>query len=123
MEANEPKPFTAEDEAELKESLKRCSPETIDAAIAYRKNGDKSQVPVIIMGILERVMEPDARPKLKEGNDDTRINEDLGIDSLTMVEVIMMVEETLDITVDNDELRNLSTIGDVKTFITKKLDD
>jgi 3-hydroxyacyl-[acyl-carrier-protein] dehydratase len=122
MEANEPKPFTAEDEAELKESLKRCSPETVEAAIAYRKNGDKSQVAVIIMGILERVMEPDARPRLLEGTDDTRINEDLGIDSLTMVEVIMMVEETLDITVDNEELRNLTTIGDVKSFITRKLD-
>ncbi|MDP0497711.1 MAG: phosphopantetheine-binding protein [Verrucomicrobiota bacterium JB024] len=122
MEANEPKPFTAEDEAELRESLKRCSPETVEAAIAYRKNGDKSQVAAIIMGILERVMEPEARPRLHEGNDDTRINEDLGIDSLTMVEVIMMVEETLDITVDNEELRNLTTIGDVKSFITRKLD-
>ncbi len=122
MEANEPKPFTAEDEAEVRESLKRCSPETVEAAIAYRKTGDTSQVPTIIMGILERVMEPEARPKLQEGNDDTRINEDLGIDSLTMVEVIMMVEETLDITVDNEELRNLSTIGDVKTFITRKLE-
>ncbi|MBC2596262.1 acyl carrier protein [Ruficoccus amylovorans] len=121
MEANEPKPFTAEDEAEVRESLKRCSPETVEAAIAYRKSGDTSQVPVIIMGILERVMEPEARPKLLEGNDDTRINEDLGIDSLTMVEVIMMVEETLDITVDNEELRGLATIGDVKTFITGKL--
>lgn len=122
MEANEPKPFTAEDEAELRESLKRCSPETVEAAIAYRKNGDKSQIPAIIMGILERVMEPEARPRLLEGTDDTRINEDLGIDSLTMVEVIMMVEETLDITVDNEELRNLTTIGDVKSFITRKLD-
>ncbi|MEM9227211.1 MAG: phosphopantetheine-binding protein [Verrucomicrobiota bacterium] len=121
MEEKSPKPFTTEDEESLRDSLKRCSPETIEAAMAFRKNADSSQVPTIIMGILERVMEPDERPKLKEGNDDTRINEDLGIDSLTMVEVIMMVEETLDITVDNDELRELSTIGDVKSFIAKKL--
>ncbi|MEM8549341.1 MAG: phosphopantetheine-binding protein [Verrucomicrobiota bacterium] len=121
MQENSPKPFSPEDEDSLRDSLKRCSPETIEAALAFRKNGDAAQVPTIIMGILERVMEPDERPKLKEGNDDTRINEDLGIDSLTMVEVIMMVEETLDITVDNDELRELSTIGDVKSFIAKKL--
>lgn len=118
---SENKPFTAEDEEALRDSLKRCTPETIDAAIAFRKDGDASQVETIIMGILERVMEPDERPKLKAGTDETRINEDLGIDSLTMVEVIMMVEETLDITVDNDELRNLSTLGDVKAFIASKV--
>ncbi len=117
---NEPKPFSPEVEEDIKESLKRCSPETIDAAIAYRRDGDTSQIPTVIMGILERVMEPEERSKLTEATDETRINEDLGIDSLTMVEVIMMVEESLDITVDNDELRGLSTVGDVKGFIATK---
>ena len=117
---NEPKPFSPEVEEDIKDSLKRCSPETIEAAIAFRRDGDTSQIPTVIMGILERVMEPEERSKLAEATDETKINEDLGIDSLTMVEVIMMVEESLGITVENDELRELSTIGDVKAFIAKK---
>ncbi|MEO0795532.1 MAG: phosphopantetheine-binding protein [Verrucomicrobiota bacterium] len=115
-------PLTPEQEESLRDSLKRCSPETITAAIAFRNQGDNSQAPMVIIGIIERFCEPDVRPKLKEpGADELRVAEDLGVDSLTMVEVVMLVEEALEITIDNSELGDLRTIGDVKTFVGYKL--
>jgi len=113
--------LTQEELEALKDSLKRCSPETIEAAVKYRQDGDISGVPVIVEGIAERFLEPDMRPLLKEGDDNLRIFEDLGIDSLTMVEVVMLVEEVLDISIENEELRELRTIGDVKSFIDCKV--
>ncbi len=116
-----PKPFAPEDEAALRESLKRCSPSTFEAAIQYRKTLNPEHVPAVVIGVIERFVEPDLRMKLKDADDDLRLIEDLGIDSLTMMEIVILVEEVLQMTINNDELRNLRTVGDVKTFIDCKI--
>jgi acyl carrier protein len=115
------KPFTAEDETTLRESMKRCSPATIEAAIAYRKTHEVSHLPAVIIGVIERFVEPDLRPKLKEADDELRLVEDLGIDSLTMMEIVIMVEDVLQMQINNEELRNLRTVGDIKVFIDCKV--
>lgn len=116
-----PKPFAPEDESALRESLKRCSPSTFEAAVQFRKTGNPDHVPAVVIGVIERFVEPDLRPKLKDADDDLRLIEDLGIDSLTMMEIVILVEDVLQTTTTNDELRNLRTVGDVKTFIDCKI--
>ena len=78
-------------------------------------------MPAVVIGVIERFVEPDLKTKLKEADDDLRLIEDLGIDSLTMMEIVILVEDILSLTINNDELRNLRTIGDVKTFIDCKI--
>ncbi|WP_225919699.1 phosphopantetheine-binding protein [Actomonas aquatica] len=116
-----PKPFSIEDESALRESLKRCSPATIEAAIAYRKTQEASHLPAVIIGVIERFVEPDLRAKLKEADDELRLVEDLGIDSLTMMEIVILVEDVLQMQINNEDLRNLRTVGDIKTFIDCKV--
>lgn len=111
------KSFSPDDEAVIRESLRRCSPETVDAAIAYRSTGDTKKLSPIIIGIFERFVEPDMRPRLAGESDDLRVIEDLGLDSLTMMEIVMLVEEVTQTKIENDELRGLVTIGDIKTFV------
>src|SRR4051812_22576718 len=118
-----PKPFAAEDEAALREALKRCSPSTFEAAVQFRKTGNAEHVPAVVIGVIERFVEPDLRVKLKDADDDLRLIEDLGIDSLTMMEIVILVEDVLQLSINNDELRNLRTVGDVKTFIDCKIRD
>lgn len=115
------KPFAPEDEAALRESLKRCSPSTFEAAVQFRKTGNPEHVPAVVIGVIERFVEPDLRVKLKDADDDMRIIEDLGIDSLTMMEIVILVEDVLQVSINNDELRNLRTVGDVKTFVDCKI--
>lgn len=115
------KPFTPEDDANLKESLKRCSAATYEAAAQFRKTGNTDHLPAVVLGIIERFVEPDLRPKLKDADDDLRVIEDLGVDSLTMMEIVILVEEVLQMTINNDELRHLRTVGDVKRFIECKV--
>ena len=115
------KPFTPEDETALREALKRCSPSTFEAAVQYRKTGNPEHVPAIVIGVIERYVEPDLRTKLKDADDDLRLIDDLGIDSLTMMEIVILVEDVLQMTINNDELRNLRTVGDVKIFIDCKI--
>ncbi|HVU37262.1 MAG TPA: phosphopantetheine-binding protein [Opitutales bacterium] len=109
--------LSAEAEQALREQLKRCPPETLEAALCYRTTGNPDVVSVIVLGILERFLDPEVRPRLRTGGDSLRIFDDLGIDSLTMVEVVMLVEEVLQIKINNEELRDLRTVGDVKTYI------
>src|ERR1044071_5007073 len=89
------KPFAPEDEAALREALKRCSPSTFEAAVQYRKTGNPAHVPAIVIGVIKRFVEPDLRIKLKDADDDLRLIEDLGIDSLTMMEIVILVEDVL----------------------------
>ncbi|MGH7957667.1 MAG: phosphopantetheine-binding protein [Opitutaceae bacterium] len=119
--ATTPKSFASEDEAALREALKRCSPSTFEAAVQFRKTGNPEHVPAVVIGVIERFVEPDLRMKLKDADDDLRLIEDLGIDSLTMMEIVILVEDVLQMSINNDELRNLRTVGDVKTFIDCKI--
>lgn len=118
--ATSSKPFTAEDETALRESLKRCSPAAIEAALQFRKTHDPAHVPTVVIGVVERFVEPSLRPKLHQGDEDLRMVEDLGIDSLTMMEIVILVEDVLQMQINNEELRGLRTVGDVKTFIDCK---
>jgi 3-hydroxyacyl-[acyl-carrier-protein] dehydratase len=114
--------FTSEDEANLRETLKRCSATTCIAAREFRKTGDAEHLPAIVRGVIERCVRHDAQMKLREADDEVRLAEDLGVDSLTMLEIVLLLEEVLRISINNEELRPLRTMGDVKHFIELKMD-
>jgi 3-hydroxymyristoyl/3-hydroxydecanoyl-(acyl carrier protein) dehydratase/acyl carrier protein len=113
--------FTEADKETLKDALRRCSTETIESAIQYRETGNGALVPVIVRGIIERFLEPDTKPLMQGGDDSLKLFDDLGVDSLTMMEIVILVEETLCISVENEELRELRSIRDINGFIQEKL--
>ncbi len=45
--------------------------------------------------------------------------DDLDVDSLSMVEVVVAAEEKFGVTIPDDEVKNLATVGDAVTFIEK----
>ncbi|MDY6069199.1 MAG: phosphopantetheine-binding protein [Opitutales bacterium] len=113
--------LSAEDEAVLRENLKKCSQETIDAAVSFRKTGNIALITPIVLGILERFAEDDKKPLLKNPSDDMVITDELGFDSLTMVEIVLAVEEAIGTSIDNDDIAALRTLGDIKSYIAKKV--
>lgn len=54
---------------------------------------------------------------------DSILKEDLGIDSLTKLELILECENTFDIRIEDNELANLKTVGDVVAMITRKINN
>jgi acyl carrier protein len=105
---------------DLKELLKRCPAGTYEAARQFRESKDVSKIEQIVIGIIERHLEPEQKEILLKSDDSLRMYEDLGMDSLTMLEVVMMVEQTLEVSIDNEELRDLRTLGDVKSYLNAK---
>lgn len=113
--------FTSQDEETLREVLKRCSPETIENAVAFRKTGDKSLLDSIVIGIIERYAEPEKRELLHSGNDLIDMVKDLELDSLTMVEIVLCVEDSLGVKIDNEDVQRLHTLADIKAYIKQKI--
>ena len=107
-------------EEDLKDLLKRCPPGTYEAALNFRNSQDIDQIEPIVMGIIDRHLEPDQREILNNSDENLRMYEDLGMDSLTMLEIVMLVEQTLQVSIDNEELKDLRTIGDVKAYLQAK---
>ena len=114
-------PPTEQEITALRTSLKRCSPQTIEAAVRFRTTGDLAEIPTVVYGIIERHLPAENTRDLSQANDDTRLIEDLGVDSLTLLEIVLSIEETTGISVENDELREIATLGQVKEFIAHKV--
>lgn len=80
-------------------------------------------LPAIVLGIIEHYVEPDLRIKLKTANDSLRLDTDLGVDSLTRIQIVMLVEEVIEIVIDDKELAQLQTLGDVRQFVERIASD
>lgn len=71
-----------------------------------------------VRNVLARQLE--ISPDLITG--ETRIFDDLGADSLDVVELIMTLEEHYNIIITNDNASELMTVGQIVEFIEKYLD-
>ena len=106
---------------EIKEELRRCSPETLAAAIRFREQGDQTAIPTVIYGLIERYQPSTATLPLKDANDNTRLVEDLGLDSLSLLEMVFAIEGVLKLQINNEELKEIRTLGKLNQFLRDKL--
>jgi acyl carrier protein len=53
--------------------------------------------------------------------DEMSLTTDLGIDSVSIADAVFMLEEVFDVTIATKEIVRLSTIGDLRAFIRRKL--
>jgi acyl carrier protein len=113
--------FSETELAELKDGLKRCSPETVEAAVRYRQDRDPKAIPAIVYGILDRYQPATAPVRLADANDDTRLIEDLGLDSLTLLEIVLSIEEVLQVRIENEDLKEIRTQGQLNKFLQDKI--
>lgn len=50
----------------------------------------------------------------------TSLMEDLGIDSLDLVELIMAIEQEFDIEIPDEDVEGIHTVGDVVNYVKQK---
>ncbi|MEG0229581.1 MAG: acyl carrier protein [Oscillospiraceae bacterium] len=48
---------------------------------------------------------------------DSSITEDLGADSLDVVDLVMSLEDEFDLEIPDDQVENIKTVGDIVKFI------
>ena len=77
------------------------------------------------MNVLDEVKK--ALRKVNPGLDDSKIvpgaqlKDDLDVDSLDLVEVAMALEDVYSLTLEEDEMDNIKTVGDIVALIEARL--
>ena len=112
--------LNADEIERIRRNFKRCSDPTIEAIVHFRGTGDTSVIPAIARGIMRRYLPEAQQPALDAATDSTPLA-DLNIESLTMLEIILDVQDALDITIEDSELREFQTLGDILSFLEKKV--
>ncbi|GAU78215.1 acyl carrier protein [Fusibacter sp. 3D3] len=68
-----------------------------------------------VRDILVEELDLDANEVTLESN----IREDLGADSLDMVDLIMSIEDAFEVKVEENDAVNIKTVGDIVNYINK----
>lgn len=103
----------------VKHDFRRCREGTADAIIRLRQTGDTALIPQILRGIVWRYVRPEAREQVEKASLDTPLSA-LGMDSLMMLEVVLDVQDALDVTVEDAELRRVKTFNDVSDLLMQR---
>lgn len=53
-------------------------------------------------------------------NEDSDLVQDLGADSLDVVQMLILLEKEFGVEFEEDEIKNIKTVGDVEKFIESK---
>lgn len=76
---------------------------------------------VVLAVILDH--QPSIARKTTEGEipDEARLIEDLGFDSLALAEIVFFFEDLYKVTISNEELKAITTMGEIRAFVRTKV--
>ena len=97
-------------------------PEAVKASyLAYVDSGELDCLDTVILGVIEFYLAtPPARP-LADMPGSTRLMEDLGVDSLTMVDTMFMAESLFAMKLTDEELARVTTLDELRGHFRKHL--
>jgi acyl carrier protein len=111
----------AEAQKRAAESLVGFPPRVIEAYLAYAQGGDPHSLDVVVLGVLQFYLAKKPGNPLDTLPGTTRLLEDLGSDSLTMMDTIFMAESLLDIKIDDTELARLTTLDELRGYVRRQV--
>jgi len=114
--------LTDEQIKKVNHDFRRCREGTAEAIIKLRRSGDTALIPEILRGIVWRYVRPEARDQVEKASLETPLSA-LGMDSLMMLEVVLDVQDALDVTVEDAELRQMKTFNDISELLVQRFSE
>ena len=108
-------------EEEVRHLLRGFPDASIEAAVRLRDGAELADYESCLFGILLFYRPPGTEPPEEDPSGEMRLQEDLGLDSMSMSEAMFKIEELFDIMIDNAELAEISTIADARRLLVSKL--
>jgi acyl carrier protein len=68
---------------------------------------------------LKKLLVEEMQIKEADITPEARLVENLGFNSLELADLVVMCEDNYDITFDEDEAKNLTTVGEVAAYVEK----
>ncbi len=72
-----------------------------------------------VFAAVSKILSDKLGVKESQINEDSKLIDDLGADSLDLVDLVMALEEKLGVKIDDDKLQKISTVKDVVDYIVK----
>jgi acyl carrier protein len=108
-------------QADQEEALRHLPAEAKEAFRRFRESGDVTVLDPVILAILaDFIPRKSARP-LTDLPGDTRLMDDLGFDSLAITEVVFFTEDLFGISIANEEILQVRTLDDLRSFVHRKV--
>ena len=105
----------------IKESLVGFPKEVMEAYLAFATKADMESLDKVVTGILQFYLAKAPKTALSDMAGPTCLREDLGMDSLTMMDTVFLVEGLFSIKLEDEELAKLSTLDDLRQLIHSRL--
>jgi acyl carrier protein len=110
----------AEAKKRADESLVGFPPRIITAYHSFAETGNPANLDVVVLGVLHFYLAKKPPEPLDSFPGTTRLVEDLGCDSLTMMDTVFMVESLFDTNLDDAELARISTLDDLRNYLRRQ---
>jgi acyl carrier protein len=108
-----------EAEKNIQESLVGFPPQVADAYLTFAKSGDLGSLDLVVMGVLYFYLAKKPEKTLEELPGSTRLADDLGVDSLTMMDTVFMVETLFNVKIDDNDLPKVATLDDLRAHLRR----
>ena len=105
------------------ENLVGFPPGLIAAYLAFAETGDDTKLDVVVLGVLEFYLAKKPAAPLATLPGTTRLVEDLGCDSLTMMDTVFMAETLLGVKIDDAEFPRLATLDALRGYLRRLVKD
>ena len=106
-------------EKHIQESLVGFPDRVTRAYRAFAASGDLASLDIMVLGVLQFYLAKKPADPLDSFPGTTRLAEDLGCDSLTMMDTIFMAEMLFDIKLDDQELAKLATLDALREHLRR----
>jgi acyl carrier protein len=113
-----PKPARTTDH---EEALRHLPEEAREAFQRFRATGDVAALDPVILAILADFIPRQSDRPLAGLPAETRLMDDLGFDSLAITEVVFFTEDLFGISIANEEILQVRTLGDLRSFVHRKV--
>ena len=107
--------------ADIARKIQHLPPDAQAAFRRFQAEGDPTVLDPVIFAILESYIPRKRAEPMASLASNLRLIEDLGFDSLAITEVVFFTEDLLEISIANDEILKVQTLGDLRDFIRAKV--
>jgi acyl carrier protein len=105
----------------VQDLLRGFPPETVAACIEFHAKGDSGVFERAVCGVIEHHLGSAPATPVAMLPGTTRLVEDLGLDSLTMVEMTFLFEDLFSLKLPHDELVKITTLDELRLLLRTQL--
>ena len=114
--------LSAKSEEDIRTELRGFPTSAVAAVLALRDDFTVGNLRSALLGILEFYLPKSGVQSLANVPDETRLSEDMGVDSLSLAEAAFKLDELLTVPIETHETAQVKTVGELHALLCRKLD-